>query len=96
MIKTINVTKRDLELGIPRNCRLCPVARAISRHLNKNTLVNVYPVLVQFVNNSSLELPPAWNVYLSYRVNRKITRYDDRSIVQPFTFEIDIPDWALR
>ena len=39
--KRINVTQRDIDKGIRRNCEMCPVARAMSRAFKSDVMVDV-------------------------------------------------------
>ena len=82
MIKKINVTARDIKYGKPRNSYFCPVARAIKRR----------------IHDSNVQVTPEWchidykKIYFPDEVNVFITAFDNYQKVEPFSFEIDIPN----
>lgn len=89
---TINVTKRDIELGVRRNSKLCPVARAVQRKLGNNCSVALNYIWFDFDNktgtfaHSLIDLPPP--------VENFVRKFDAASTVKgslnPFKFTIGV------
>lgn len=84
----INVTQRDIKEGEPRNGYLCPVARAVRRHLADGRFVNV---------SDHLRIGGLTEAYpLPSRITEFITQYDRFEIVNPVRFSIDLPEEYLK
>lgn len=87
---TINVTQKDIDEGIPKNCYDCPVARAIRKAL-KPDLVAVRERFIHLhlrvegspgsTSKQAFITPPAVRAF--------IDAFDEEQPVQPFTFELE-------
>jgi len=84
---TVNVTKRDIERGAPRNSWYCPIALSMKRHKEfRKFSVVVSRSTVQVMssldaNISSIQLPARAKIF--------ITRFDRKLPVEPFKFTIE-------
>lgn len=86
---TINVTSEDISRGEPKNARCCPVAIAIGRHANWATEVTVdrYEIGFETDINCESEL-----VSTPAEASEFIKDFDAGMPVQPFSFNLDIPE----
>lgn len=104
MIKTINVTPTDLKRGHRMFCTMCPVARAISRHLRTNYLASVSYENVSFIKVTREQhqgIPYDKEIGVGLysiptSVGTRIMEFDSRLPVEPFSFKLDIPKEALK
>ena len=87
MIKTINVTQRDIDLGKRHDCNRCPVARAMGRVV-KDYTVRVGALFFRLIDLetnlqvSTHDLP----IIATYFIHN----FDNRVPVSPFKFKIEI------
>jgi hypothetical protein len=110
MIKTIEVTAEDIANGRPGSPGECPIALAIKRTFNV-ALVGVGGMIEMWQREPVLEhrynaagVCPACNsqdriprmvTMTPDRARAFIAKYDTGTPVEPFTFEIEIPDEFL-
>jgi hypothetical protein len=80
----IHVTQEDIDNGVRQDCRCCPVALALKRVAR-----------IQRVFLGGVSLSPTKIIWFPPEVKRFIERFDWRNTVQPFSFELDIPDEYL-
>jgi hypothetical protein len=78
----INVTKDDIEKGIPKNAVFCPVALALHR-VFPDADVSVSGTLIIVNNSGKLNLLYS----ISNDVHYFITNFDKGKHVEPFSFE---------
>lgn len=81
MIKTINVTQRDIDRGKILDCRNCPIAKAMKRVIKQPIIVGD---LSYRINNST---PIYFN---NPGVTLFVRMFDMRREVKPFKFKLDI------
>ncbi len=87
---TINVTQEDIKQGCSGNARNCPVARAIVRALNLtlgrvSVSNNLFIYMKDDVHHlGAMRTPDS--------VLQFIARFDTGCAVEPFSFELEIPD----
>lgn len=81
------MTADDIAQGKVVNCRLCPIARAVNRHLLPGTFASVDGVTVHIRMDHDfndevigLVLPP--------EARNFVGKFDNGATVQPFTFEL--------
>lgn len=79
----ITVTKKDIQMGLPSDSCLCPIARAVRRVLGRGVRVWRYGVYRRLSEDDFAEFPE--------RVTQFIDRFDDGKPVKPFTFTLRIP-----
>lgn len=79
---TVNVTQADIDNGVDGDCRLCPVARALSRAGVRGWNV-FYHGLVSELTGETIALPRSAMEF--------IRRFDSGGDVKPFSFELEIP-----
>lgn len=89
MIKTIHVTQEDIDNGRRRDPMSCPVANAIRRECNPYS-IRVVPEMVIWGN--MLNWGSAPKSRLPSHVGRRIIRYDGGIIMEPFEFDLNIPE----
>ncbi len=77
----IEVTQEDIMEGQPCNCRLCPVARAISRRTNLEVIVRSDFVRVD---------DKTYDLHLE--ASAFVRQFDRGFRVQPFSFYMPIPE----
>jgi hypothetical protein len=92
MLTTVNVTRKNINEAGCSSTR-CPVARAIRPLMRSDVYFYVYSTRCEVEdasgnNQSSMSMPK--------EVRRFIKSFDNNEDVQPFTFQIDIPDHLLR
>lgn len=84
----VEVTAEDIAAGKRFECRSCPAALAILRHVKDGVQVEVQPAYTYFGNG-----PHAIN---SSRLTGFINRFDGREPVWPFAFRMAVPVEVLR
>lgn len=85
---TIDVTQDDINKGIKENCRFCPVALAVQRTFNDPEM-DVFSPCIKNCEEDRVASPSS--------VCDFIDRYDNGESVQPFSFEIDVPEtWVKK
>lgn len=82
--KQINVTARDIELGIPNNTESCPVARAAKRAFKTNVRVN-HEILLADKGGAWMTRYP-----LPSSVSDFIEDFDASCTGSPFKFYIEV------
>lgn len=85
-IVAVEVSADDFEIGVPKSCRICPVARALLRAGFNH--VRVYRA--SFHAASPKERSGLFLYPLSQYVRRRIARIDDGLEVEPFSFDVDL------
>lgn len=86
MIVTVQVTEQDVQHGLAGDCEECPIALAIYRALHDAPVrvgtggVTIY----REGTNAMVALPGA--------ASRFISRFDHDEVVEPFEFDLDVPD----
>ncbi|QDK02062.1 hypothetical protein SEA_GIBBLES_105 [Gordonia phage Gibbles] len=77
----VTVTQKHIDDGTKANCKLCPIAQAIT---NKGYKARVYHELVDLIGKDG--------VNATYKLPKKATRFiidfDEGNKVKPFTFEM--------
>lgn len=112
MIKTVEVTQQDIDTGIPSESCDCPVAKAIARLCKSDVSISVCSDLIIFAYYNEktkdakeaqidLAIDPKHEI-----VSKFICEFDinymsgppklPEDIAQPFSFELDIQEWALK
>lgn len=93
MITKIEVTRDHIKKGIRANGSSCPIAIALIPLLKASHYPVVYTGYVSFTvpnrwHSINLNMPGEATIFLN--------DFDKGLNVDPFTFELDIPDWILR
>lgn len=86
----IDVTQEDIDLGRPQCAYRCPVALAISRILEGKVgevIVGDEEVHINRLNDEDFVLRTH-----SENVSGRIKTYDDTGKMDPFSFELELPD----
>ena len=101
MIKvSINLEQRHINQGTKNECRDCPVALALLEALPGASLVTVGAAGMNVGNKMITRLYHGPHdvhgtaVYTPQAVVRFIHAFDDGHEVEPFTFNLTVPDWA--
>lgn len=86
-MRTIMVTKRDIELGEPQDCFSCPIARAVRRTLRVKP---AHAIMVEHEEVSILNNDKKVQArYILPRVaTRFIIRFDNGKRVSSFSFKM--------
>lgn len=91
MLVTVDVTPEDLSNGLPGNCGLCPVALAVRRIVRDDVAIRVSMSILSWrwpdYTTGSVDLP--------WTAENFIKRFDAACEIEPFEFEIDLPDELL-
>ncbi len=88
----ICVTQEDIRSGRPLKPCLCPVAKAIQRMLGPKYYVSVSDrITIRQHVGSQVK----WYRPFSMNVKNFVTKFDGSKHVEPFDFEIDIPEEYL-
>lgn len=112
MIKTVEVTQQDIDTGIPSEACDCPVAKAIARLCKSDVSISVCCDIIIFAyyNEKTKDAKEAQidladnpkHIIVSKFVYEFDSNYNSgppqlsEDIAHPFSFEIEIPDWALK
>lgn len=94
MIKTINVTRRDLREGARNSPNACPVQRAVQRHVRSSYLVRISRADVIIHQPRRRGNTIIWADY--HRQSQRVDRFDDGKRVRPFSFKLNIPKRYLK
>jgi hypothetical protein len=109
MIKTVNVTNKHIQDGVRCEANDCPVALAIMELCKPEVAVYVCFDTVVFSRNKPGDVDN-WTtknsleevrVYLTIRpklgvVSKFVRDFDVGSLVEPFSFELEFPRWAVK
>lgn len=76
----IEVTARDIHMGLPHNCRFCPITLAVKRATRLEVTTGH---IFLFVRNKA--------VVLNDKCRQFIRDFDAGRPVQPFMFAISVP-----
>lgn len=91
---TVNVTQADIDAGMPGFGCDCPVALAVHRALPH--LPGAYVYSYGVATSAHLEADPFGSVDVFADLPRAardfITRFDGSEQVEPFSFELELPD----
>lgn len=79
---TVNVTQRDIELGVRNSSTHCPVARALHRHR---------PFRYATVNGFEAYNPWHGTTPLPLNVQQFVAAFDDGDPVAPLQFTVEVP-----
>lgn len=100
MVITINVTQEDIDHGVQKDCKKCPVARAIKRtfqYLSQNLVVSVdygccYLDYPSFSGKFRINfgLPVAVDIFIS-----AFDMGNPYKSVEPFSFQVNIPNLPI-
>lgn len=84
--KLIQVTQRDIELGVPEEAGACPIARSIARSFHKK--IGIFFIRQYGItrDGSKIDGDEEWN--LPGNARRFISRFDRGDRVAPFSFEL--------
>jgi hypothetical protein len=94
----VEVTRDDIDRGVRRNAKKCPVARAVRRQLIRGCRVFVTGTLIISKGTSVLYEKP---IELPQQASRFIAKFDetrmkaDRKKLKPFVAILDIPEKYL-
>lgn len=89
----IQITPDDIKHGTRKSCRMCPVARALQRVSIKNVECQVTINYCYGLDNMNGQI--VWEKWLPIVIQEFIQKFDDDRIVEPFDFELDIPEKYL-
>lgn len=96
MLTKVEVTQADISNGVMLECTMCPVALAINRHLNPVFQSSVRPGYIilrsKFVKMLTEQYTDSEIIPTEKTVHDFIHAFDMHGYVQPFSFELDIPD----
>ena len=92
MNKSVTVSKTDIRLGKRNQCRKCPVAIALCRHVKPNVVVSIGHALGFWING--YEHGRLVEAEMPEEVLDWVYRYDNNHHVEPMTFNVNIPDEA--
>lgn len=87
MIKTINVTQKDIDQGDRDKCQTCPVALALNRVAKKPWVEYGYIRFSDGHSRCAVAVPAGVHDFME--------EFDTGEDVKPFTFKINIPEIFL-
>ena len=94
MLTTIEVTQEHINKGIQEHACACPVALAIAPLLRDGLRPHVFTDDVEIRSSDTRRRKGV--VYPPEYVGRKIEQYDDDEGMEPFSFQMNIPEGLLR
>jgi hypothetical protein len=87
---TVNVTQKNIDEGKHHQCQFCPIAKALQDKGYPLAQVRTYYIdLYGPVTKMDQVLDT------TKEIRSFITKFDNSEAVQPFTFELEVPDAAL-
>jgi hypothetical protein len=95
MITTIRVTEEHIRKGRAKDCRACPVALAIEDVVRPDLMVWVDSKSVELIDPGLVECN-VFGARITDEVADRIQKFDFDGIMQPFAFDLDIPQEFLR
>ena len=95
MITTVHVTQEDIDQGKPREACGCPIVHAVRRVCKATYIAATHGEVVLTDHNSYIEDEDTRFVPLPEDATLFMAKFDNRMEVQPFSFQIDIPDQYL-
>lgn len=92
MLTKVEVTQEDIDNGKMKSCDFCPVALAVNRVIRPQRDAQVYAciVIIRHEEGQRGGFPS-----LPLAAQEFIENFDDERDVEPFSFALNIPDWAL-
>ena len=88
MLVTVEVTADDIRNGSPGSTCNCPVALALTRVMSRDYFIRVYGSSVSTdYDDFMFDLPSEATEF--------IASFDEGEHVEPFSFEMDLPDWTV-
>ena len=87
MLRTIMVTRKDIDNGKKENCKFCPVALAISRVLPKGYEVNVHFNFYEIYDECNRKVVSTFITNMD--ALNFIYNFDSNKEVKPFSFELN-------
>ncbi len=84
---TINVEQKHINKGMQVFPLFCPVALAIQEAIGKGKLLAVTGAYFRFYQSESASK----YVYPSQEVSDRIRRFDSTGMMEPFSFELELP-----
>jgi hypothetical protein len=92
MIVTIKVTQGHIRQGCRQNCEFCPIALAVIPFIKKTYRLTVG----QAINIRDAGGKLLWYIFLERIASNFIRLFDMAEPVEPFEFQIDIPEIYLE
>lgn len=88
----IEVTASDIKRGVVKDCKDCPVARAIRRKLERSAVcLSVGADSFDFFHKGCF-----YGYCLPEEASRFIGAFDSRTAVKPFSFCLNLPREVLK
>lgn len=84
---TINVTAKDIKIGLRRTCSFCPIALAIRRAISRTSIYVWNGQVRVYKGGELLSL-----LSLPLEAQEFILNFDAELPVYPFDFELKIPE----
>lgn len=93
---TIRVTASDILAGKMKNCDSCPIANAIDGVLRPEYMAKVFESKVQIgAHDMKREWLIKHEIPMPERAGDAIFEFDTKGTMEPFEFEIEIPNEYL-
>lgn len=99
---TVNVTQKHIDGGTPQSCRFCPIALAINEQLCEPYFIQVGQTKASIYKKLTLTEPPSFFGCHTFDLPVEATRFikffdnDNDSLIQPFSFQLEIPTEYLE
>lgn len=87
----IEVTQKDIDSGVESDVEACPVWRGVRRVVKRGMRVLVDHISIDLRINGMWE-----ELFTPQRAINFMKRFDDGRAVKPFSFDLDIPEDALK
>lgn len=87
----ITVTKENIEQGVAKNCRKCPIALAVAALIRPDVTLQIDEIcciLNMGAHHDTFSLPCSARKFINH--------FDKQQEVAPFKFELDIPTQYLQ
>lgn len=99
MLTHIYVNQEDIDLGVKKDCHACAVSRAINRHLAPEYAADVASesrILKITYGERRITQLACWMYHVSSTMIPWINVFDRGEPVQPWRFNLDIPERMLK
>ena len=108
----IEVTQKDIDMGVPDNCNSCPIAIALKRHLKSDAIkVAVGGTPFEESERNTMDAEPIYfeidktryysNSFakMKYAIRLFVNDFDKWGAtknIKPFSFDLDLSKWQSK
>ena len=103
----IEVTQKDIDMGVPENCNKCPIAMSLKRHLKSDDIKVVVggtqfeetdKNVIYFEINKTRYYSNSF-AKMKYAIRLFVNDFDKWGLtknIKPFSFDLDLSKWQSK